>query len=87
MLAEFVTDQNIESVLLEELVESLDADRPGCDSNSPVPSHPRSVTLTRSVAHVMIDLCDSLTYFTSQRLEQDSHGVTLDLAKIGKYLI
>ncbi|EMA48222.1 hypothetical protein C448_03975, partial [Halococcus morrhuae DSM 1307] len=27
VLAEFVTDQNVESVLLEELVESLDAAR------------------------------------------------------------
>ena len=35
------------------LAATADRGRPGCDPNSPVPSHPRSVTLPYSEVHVI----------------------------------
>src|SRR6056297_1150685 len=35
------------------LAATADLGRPGCDPNSPVPSHPRSVTLPYSEVHVI----------------------------------
>jgi len=52
---------------------------PGCDPISPVPSYPRSVSHPYSRDMRGIDLWDSMTYFTLQAIQRDSHGVSHDL--------
>ena len=59
------------------LAATADHGRPGCAPNSPVPSHPRSVTLPYSEVHVIDRPSGLMAYFTIQVFQRDSHGVTL----------
>jgi len=58
------------------LAASADRGRPGCAPNSPVPSHPRSVTLPHSEVHVINQPLGLHDVLHAPGFQRDAHGVT-----------